>query len=127
MDWRDKGDRESTPIEAITPLGYSGRIDSVDTGATIMAQADSIRLALRTQPFRPFELTLVDGSVYKVKHPDYLSIPPVRRPRGAIFFTPGNGGEDEYDAHWIDLALISEIIVPGSAAGAPTQPPENGE
>ena len=91
-----------------------------------MAQADSIRFALRAQPFRPFDLKLVDGSVYNVKHPDYLSIPPVRRPREAIFLAPGTGGEDEYDAHWIDLALISEIIVPGSVATPPKPPEENG-
>ena len=41
-----------------------------------MAQADSIRLALQAQPFRPFDLKLVDGSVYKVKHPDYLAFRP---------------------------------------------------
>ena len=92
-----------------------------------MAQADSIRLALRAQPFRPFDLKLVDGSVYKVKHPDWISIPPVRRPREAIVYTPASEAGDEYDTHWIDLALISEIIVPGSAASAPTQTAENGE
>lgn len=92
-----------------------------------MAQVSSIRFALRAQPFRPFELKLVDGSVYKVKHPDYLIIPPVNRPREAIFFTPGSAGEDEYDAHWIDLGLISEIIIPGSGALPPALPAENGE
>lgn len=89
-----------------------------------IAQVESLRFALRAQPFRPFDLKLVDGSVYKVQHPDYLSIPPVRRPREAIFFTPANGGEDEYDAHWLDLALIYEVVIPGSTTVPPAPPAE---
>lgn len=92
-----------------------------------MAQLSSIRIALQAQPFRPFDLKLVDGSTYKVKHPDYLIIPPIKRPREAIFFTEGS--EDEYDAHYIDLGLINEIIVPGAGTRIepPTSPTEDGE
>jgi hypothetical protein len=92
-----------------------------------MAQVESLRSALRTQPFRPFELKLVDGSVYKVPHPDYLIIPPVRRPREAIFFSTATGGAEEYDAHWLDLGLICEVVIPGSTMvpPIPRSEPEN--
>ncbi len=48
---------------------------------SLMAVIDQIRRALRIQPFRTFTIKLVDGTAYRINHPDWLSIPPVRRPR----------------------------------------------
>jgi hypothetical protein len=83
-----------------------------------MAQVDAIRRALRIQPFRPFSFKLVDGTVYTVKHHDWLIIPPVRRPREVWYFVITDQGAEEYEAHWIDLGLISEVIVPPGPAPA---------
>jgi hypothetical protein len=95
-----------------------------------MAHADSIRRAMHSQPFRPFLLKLVDGSVHTVRHPDYIAISPGRRPREITFYVDKGGeseGADDFETHWIDLALVMEVIVPGgSAVIATSQPPENG-
>jgi len=57
-----------------------------------MANVESLRRALRAQPFRMFSLKLVDGTEYAVSHPDWLSIPPETRShalRGnAVFDAP---------------------------------------
>ena len=41
-----------------------------------MALVEQIRQAKNAQPVRPFSLKLVDGSMYTVKHPDYIAVPP---------------------------------------------------
>jgi hypothetical protein len=86
-----------------------------------MATAESIRQAMRAQPFRAFSLRLVDGTVYEVKHPDYLHLPPVPRPREAIYFVVTNGDGEEYQARWLDLGLVMEVIVPSSPADQPSR------
>lgn len=89
-----------------------------------MAQADSIRRAMHAQPFRPFKLKLVDGTVHTVTHPDFIAISPGGRPREITFYADkadGSGDADDYETHWIDLGLIVEVIVPPAppAAAAP--------
>jgi hypothetical protein len=90
-----------------------------------MANVDQIRRAMRTQPFRGFSVRLVDGTVYSIHHPDWLSIPPVRRPREITYYNVVNRDTDEYETHWIDLGLISEVIVPGQVGAAPA--PNDGD
>jgi hypothetical protein len=75
-----------------------------------VALVDEIRQAKNAQPFRPFSLRLTDGTTYKVKHPDYISVPPVRRPRELIFYVPGE--DEEYHSHWIQIGLIMEMTLP---------------
>ena len=55
---------------------------------------------------------------YTVKHHDWLIIPPVRRPREVWYFVVADQGTEEYEAHWIDVGLISEVIVPPAPAPA---------
>ena len=45
-----------------------------------MAQLDSIRDAVRRQPFKPFTIRMADGTSCFVRHPDWLLIPPIKRP-----------------------------------------------
>ena len=87
-----------------------------------MAQVEPIRRAMRQQPFRPFAVQLVDGTVYTVQHPDWLFLPPVRRPRELTYYAVGDDGGDDYETHWIDLALILEVIVPGGPPAASPAP-----
>ena len=75
-----------------------------------MALVEEIRHAKNAQPFRPFDLKLVDGTTHRVRHPDFITIPPVPRPREVIFFTPGE--DDDYRSHWIQVGLIVELILP---------------
>jgi hypothetical protein len=80
-----------------------------------MAQADSIRRAMHAQPFRPYGIKLVDGSIHTVRHPDFVAISPGRRPRELTFYVDkagGTGDADNDETHWIDLALVLEVIVP---------------
>jgi hypothetical protein len=57
-----------------------------------MATLDEIRDAMRAQPFRPFDLKLVDGTRHAVRHPDFITIPPVQRPREIAFYEVGAEG-----------------------------------
>ena len=94
-----------------------------------MAQIESIRRAMHAQPFRPFGIKLANGEVYTIRHPDYISIPPVQRPREVVFHTATAEGSDDYQTHWIDLGLVMEIIVPiepHAAASAQPQAEGNG-
>jgi hypothetical protein len=89
-------------------------------------QVESLRRALQTQPFRPFALKLVDGAQYAVSHPDWLSIPPVRRPREVLYYRVAAADSDDYDEHRIDVALIVEVITPGQSGLAPAHTEDHG-
>ena len=84
-----------------------------------MATAESIRQAKHAEPFRPFSLRLVDGTVYDVRHPEYISIPPTPRPREAMYYVMTHGEGEGYQTRWIDLSLVMEVIVPSSTAARP--------
>jgi hypothetical protein len=87
-----------------------------DEGTGDMRDVEPIREALRIQPFRPFELKLVDGSHFTIEHPDWITIPPVSRPRELwVFVVRGAGDEQDYRTHWVDIGLISQVIVGGRA------------
>jgi len=81
-----------------------------------MAQADQLRRILTESPFLPFELRMADGTLYRVRHPDYLSVPPVPRPREVAYYelaaTQTEEPPERYTVRWLDLALISEVIEP---------------
>ena len=81
-----------------------------------MRDVEPIREALRIQPFRPFELKMVDGSHFTIEHPDWIIIPPLKRPREVwVFVVRGEGDEEDYRTHWIDIGLISQVVVTGRA------------
>jgi hypothetical protein len=87
-----------------------------------MATIGAIRDALRAQPFQPFDIKLVDGTRYIVPHPDYVSIPPLQRPREITYYTvlvDDRGGEEEYRTSRIDLSLISGVITPSESRAEP--------
>ena len=91
-----------------------------------MANVDQIRRALHIQPFRTITIKLVDGTAYRVNHPDWLSIPPVRRPREITFYNVVNNESDDHETHWIDIGLYLEVIVPGEAGAGPDWSEGNG-
>ena len=77
-----------------------------------MSTIDRIRDAMHRQPFRPFDVKLVDGSVHTITHLDFIALPPGRRPQDIAFFveTPEPG---RYETHWINSTLVLDVIVVG--------------
>jgi len=69
-----------------------------------MAQLERVREALHQQPFRVFEIRLLDGRSFLVRHPDFVALPPPPRKRDIVLY-------DEAGVHMIDLALIQEITL----------------
>jgi hypothetical protein len=94
-----------------------------------MRTVEQLRDAMCIQPFRPFSLKLVDGTVYTVKHHDWLHIPPFKRPREVTYCVATAEGGEEYETHWIDLGLITEVIIPPAPAvsSAESKSEGNGE
>jgi hypothetical protein len=91
-----------------------------------MANADQFREAKKV-PFLPFRFRLVDGTVYSVEHPDWISVPPTPKAR-EIFYYALRDDKLRYDTHRIDLNLVSEVIFPPNDQGATSAPTaeENG-
>jgi hypothetical protein len=75
-----------------------------------MATADQFREAKKV-PFLPFRFRLVDGTVYSVEHPDWISVPPIPRPR-EVFYYAIQPDKNRYETHRIDLGLVTEVILP---------------
>jgi hypothetical protein len=87
-----------------------------------MATLNTIRDRLHAQPFQPFDLVLVDGTRCTVRHPDYLSIAPVQRPRDVLYYHVFENS-DEYQSRFIDLSLILEVAVPSEETFQRARPP----
>ena len=88
-----------------------------------MNSVEQIRWAMHAQPFRPFSLRLVDGTSFVVEHPDFIAVPPGRRPRDIACFTSSDNDSDEYVTHWIDLGLVLAVVIPGDVMSSPTAAP----
>jgi hypothetical protein len=95
-------------------------------GSDPMRSVDQIRQAMHRQPFSPFALHLVDGSVCMVQHPDFIAVPPGNRPREVAFFVEAGNRADGYETHWIDLSLILSVIVPADKATSRADPAGGG-
>ncbi len=89
-----------------------------------MATLSSIREALQAHPFEPFDLKLVDANAYTIRHPDFVSIPPVQRPREILVYTLGDYGPGSYRTHKIDLSLVCEITIPSATVGPTAASPQ---
>jgi hypothetical protein len=66
---------------------------------------------------------MVDETVHTVKHPDWLSVPPIDRPREVDYYQMPDGAPavpaNDYEVHWLDVALISEVIEPATSPAGP--------
>ncbi len=71
-----------------------------------VASVAQVREAMHRAPFLGFDLRLVDGRSYHVRHPDFVAVPPADRGRELTFY------DDEGRMHRIDLLLIVEVDEP---------------
>jgi hypothetical protein len=79
-----------------------------------VATLNAIRDTLHAQPFRPFDIKLVDGQSYRVPHPEHVFIPPLPRPREIMYFELLDDGDD-WRTRWIDINLVCEVTIPTDA------------
>jgi hypothetical protein len=92
----------------------------------LMATVQAIREALQEQPFRRFDLKLVDGRRFTITHPDFVMIPPIPHVREIIVSTPTDEEPGSYRAHRLELGLILEVTIPTDAP-PPTARPAAGQ
>jgi hypothetical protein len=88
-----------------------------------MATADQIRRAQHHQPFQPFTIKFVDGTVFHITHPDFVSVPPAKHARELTCYVV-NGDGEEYQTHWIDLGLVLDVITTSPSVGPEQRRPE---
>ena len=68
--------------------------------------SDRISELYSTQPFRPFTLHLADGSIARIRSPEFMMFPPGGRT--IVVYTDDSGVEI------IDLLLVTKVAVAGT-------------
>jgi hypothetical protein len=66
-------------------------------------RSENLREVIHAAPFRPFALSLADGTRVDVPHPDFIAHPPGGRTAVVV-------GVDE-NLHIIDVMLVSKIEI----------------
>jgi hypothetical protein len=85
-----------------------------------MAMIEAIREALHAEPFRPFDLKLVDGRHFTITHPEFIAFPPLQRLRDIVLFTTDADMEPgAYRSRRIDLGLIAQVTNPSEVPPPP--------
>jgi len=79
---------------------------------------DQFAQQVRRQPFRPFQLVMVDGSRFTVDHPEFVSID--RRGRAVTFHAADN------TRHELDSRLIQDVVALDADASATVPGPTGG-
>jgi len=79
---------------------------------------DQFTQQVRRQPFRPFQLVMVDGSRFTVDHPEFVSID--RRGRAVTFHAADN------TRHELDSRLIQDVVALDADASATVPGPTGG-
>ena len=62
---------------------------------------EEIRRFQKHQPFRPFEIILIDGRKFRVPHPDFILVPP----KGAWVYLTDKHGNTEH----LNIVVISSV------------------
>jgi hypothetical protein len=70
---------------------------------------EEVREVLKAEPFVPFNLRLVDGSLVRVDHPEFAFLPPGKR--AIAIFPKGSGGLKYFD---VGLVIGLELDEPTS-------------
>lgn len=83
-------------------------------GLFIVATLEQVREAMYRAPFLGFDLRLVDGRSYHVRHPDFLAVQPKPHARELTFY------DDDGRMHRIDLLLVIEVDEPPVSESTPS-------
>ena len=86
--------------------------------------ADVIREAKKS-PFIPFDLVLVDGTTYTIRHPDYIWVAPFPRAREVVVSAADDTAPDGYRTRTINLGLVMEVVVPSVSVEASSNGPDS--
>ncbi len=76
---------------------------------------DEIKRAKDRRPFQPFLIRMADGREIRISHPDAISWD-VESPRVAFAISQG-------EHHWIEVALITSLVLPVPASSEPENGP----
>jgi hypothetical protein len=85
-----------------------------------MGTPERIRDLMHGRPFQPFQVKLVDGTVFTIEHPDFVSVPPFRHAREITIYSGEGPGSGDYRTHWINSLLILEVSVLSEPGTVPT-------
>ena len=80
---------------------------------------DQFTQQVRRQPFRPFQLVMVDGSRFTVDHPEFVAID--RRGQEVTFHAADN------TRHELDARLIQDVVALDVDGSATVPSPNGGE
>ena len=82
----------------------------IELGVEIV-KLDEIKRVKDQRPFQPFLIRMADGREIRISHPDAISWD-VESPRMAFAIARG-------EHHWIEVALITSLVLPVPASGEP--------
>lgn len=85
-------------------------------------RTEEVREVLKSEPFTPFLLRLVDGSTVRIDHPESALLPPGRRAIAIFPRDEGSGGLRYFD---VGLIIGLELDEP-RPSGRPKEGDENG-
>jgi len=78
--------------------GEHGAAERTKSAVTI----DKLREVARAEPFRAFTISLADGRRFRVRHPEFIWIPPEA---SRTFYIAGDGDSESI----VDLLLVTSI------------------
>jgi hypothetical protein len=101
-------------------LGRCGILDRGEgTDSIDDMTVETLRTALRAQPFRPFDLCLADGRQLSVSHPEFVALTPPGRTIGV--------GLPDGSIEVVDLLLVTSLRPrTATTAGSPGEAEQNG-
>lgn len=114
------GRKEWFEIPQIVSLRFPAR------ETTSRSVIDRIRDAKAARPFVPFRIKLADGTDCFVEGPDFVSIPPVKRPREVLFYS-ARPAPDSYSTRWINATEILDVIASDEPRPATPESAEDDE
>jgi hypothetical protein len=78
---------------------------------------DDLRKLVKAEPFRPFDLVLVNGRVVTIPQPDFIAVPTDRRSSLVPFVDPTDGLGSHFDPRLVVEVRYRDPDEPAEADG----------